>query len=181
VDTIICDAQIFAKIAKILISEKSEILIATANLVDFEIRLPAKKVLFSDILRQRARVDAGVIRIVAADVSRAGAISSIRKVMIKRCPRNHAKMVIADRCAYFGSANLTDAGAGYRSLTGRNFEVGLYTEDPQKIEFLKKYFFQIWDGERCENCAYARKGGRISCEPENQHYHHSQSAHKRRT
>ena len=47
------------------------------------------------------------------------------------CPRVHFKCVIIDgTLAYFGSANLTGAGMGSKSERKRNFENGVWTDDP---------------------------------------------------
>ena len=47
------------------------------------------------------------------------------------CPRVHFKMLIFDlQAAYIGSANLTGAGIGMKSDGKRNFEAGIWTDDP---------------------------------------------------
>lgn len=69
------------------------------------------------------------------------------------CPRIHSKMVLVDGVAgYTGSANLTGAGMGARSERKRNFEAGIYTEDPEFIGIMEEYFDGIWRGEYCPDC-----------------------------
>lgn len=69
------------------------------------------------------------------------------------CPRVHSKIVIVDnRMAYTGSANLTGAGIGAKSDKRRNFECGVITENPREIQQLEEYFDSIWIGLFCEAC-----------------------------
>ncbi|MEA3267377.1 MAG: phospholipase D family protein [Candidatus Fermentibacteria bacterium] len=69
------------------------------------------------------------------------------------CPRVHSKIVIVDnRMAYTGSANLTGAGIGAKSDKKRNFESGVITEDPHDIQELEEYFDGIWIGLYCGKC-----------------------------
>ncbi len=69
------------------------------------------------------------------------------------CPRVHFKCVIIDgRLAYFGSANLTGAGMGAKSLRKRNFENGIWTDDPTMIVPLEEQFDSVWRGDFCRDC-----------------------------
>ncbi len=69
------------------------------------------------------------------------------------CPRVHSKIVIIDnRLAYTGSANLTGAGIGAKSDRKRNFENGVITENPTEILELESYFDNIWMGLYCKKC-----------------------------
>lgn len=74
----------------------------------------------------------------------------------KNCKRNHAKVVIIDdKIAYFGSANMTRAGLGQHRPG--NFEVGMLTKDTAIVSSLKENFTKIWDGDYCANCHRAIK------------------------
>ena len=76
----------------------------------------------------------------------------------KFCERNHSKVVIIDdKIAYIGSANVTPAGLGQGIFTPGNFEVGILTEDPDVISNLNTLFSKIWDGKACANCHRAKK------------------------
>ena len=76
----------------------------------------------------------------------------------KFCERNHSKVVIIDdKIAYVGSANVTPAGLGQGIFTPGNFEVGILTEDPDVISNLNALFSKIWDGKACANCHRAKK------------------------
>jgi len=69
------------------------------------------------------------------------------------CPRVHFKSVIVDgRFAFSGSANLTGAGMGAKSVDRRNFESGVVTTEPTFVEQVMQQFDQVWMGERCVRC-----------------------------
>jgi len=69
------------------------------------------------------------------------------------CPRVHFKCVIIDgKTAYLGSANLTGAGMGAKSVKRRNFENGILTDAPAIIAPLTEQFDAVWRGEFCADC-----------------------------
>jgi phosphatidylserine/phosphatidylglycerophosphate/cardiolipin synthase-like enzyme len=69
------------------------------------------------------------------------------------CPRIHCKTVIVDqRIAYLGSANLTGAGMGAKASTTRNFENGIVTDDRSIVGKLIEQFDTLWMGEHCDTC-----------------------------
>lgn len=69
------------------------------------------------------------------------------------CPRVHFKCIIIDgKQGYFGSANLTRAGMGAKGATRRNFENGVWTNDPALLEPLAEQFDSVWRGEHCRRC-----------------------------
>lgn len=69
------------------------------------------------------------------------------------CPRIHFKMLIVDlQAAYIGSANLTGAGIGMKSDGRRNFEAGLWTNDPGIVSAAIAQFDSVWIGEACDDC-----------------------------
>lgn len=72
---------------------------------------------------------------------------------MRRCPRVHAKTVIADgRLMYLGSANLTGAGLGAKSARRRNFEAGIWTDDLTLIDPVLDMLQGVWDGAWCPSC-----------------------------
>ncbi len=74
-------------------------------------------------------------------------------LIIRRCPRLHAKAVIVDACAmYLGSANLTGAGLGAKSADRRNFELGIWTHASPLIDSVLQEFNALWEGACCEGC-----------------------------
>ncbi len=77
-------------------------------------------------------------------------LNGIERVL---CPRVHFKSVIVDgRFAYTGSANLTGAGMGTKSMDNRNFENGIITTDPVLVGHIMDQFDSIWMGTRCDGC-----------------------------
>ncbi|MBN1557857.1 MAG: phospholipase D family protein [Lentisphaerae bacterium] len=69
------------------------------------------------------------------------------------CPRVHFKSVIVDgEHAYSGSANLTGAGMGAKSVNRRNFEAGFITSDPGLVQAIMEQFDRVWMGAECEAC-----------------------------
>ena len=69
------------------------------------------------------------------------------------CPRVHFKMIIFDmKMAYLGSANLTGAGLGMKSVRNRNFEAGILTDDPILVESAINHFDSVWAGFKCKTC-----------------------------
>ena len=75
------------------------------------------------------------------------------------CPRVHFKCVVLDgRRAYFGSANLTGAGMGAKSGRNRNFESGVWTDEPELVRAQEDQFDAVWRGDFCGEC-----GRRVFC------------------
>ena len=69
------------------------------------------------------------------------------------CPRVHFKILVFDgQTAYIGSANLTGAGIGMKSTRTRNFEAGIFTNDPEIVESAINQFDSVWMGSHCEKC-----------------------------
>ena len=69
------------------------------------------------------------------------------------CERNHAKVVIVDdRIAYVGSANVTPAGIGQGLFTPGNFEAGMISMNPKVVSSAKTLFSTIWDKTPCDKC-----------------------------
>lgn len=81
-------------------------------------------------------------------------------VEMQPCARMHAKIVVVDsEWAYWGSANLTGAGLGAKSVRNHNFEIGSVSRDPEEVRALMDYFDKIWMGAECGTC-----GRREECE-----------------
>jgi phosphatidylserine/phosphatidylglycerophosphate/cardiolipin synthase-like enzyme len=69
------------------------------------------------------------------------------------CPRVHLKCVIVDgQWAYLGSANLTGAGVGAKSVRRRNFEAGIVTTEKAIVDAAAEQFDLIWRGGHCKEC-----------------------------
>ena len=74
-------------------------------------------------------------------------------LQLKICPRVHFKCVRVDGAwVYLGSANLTGAGLGAKHPDGRNFELGLVTEDFELLDRVQALFDALWRGQPCGTC-----------------------------
>lgn len=69
------------------------------------------------------------------------------------CPRVHFKMLVFDcQTVYIGSANLTGAGIGMKGDGTRNFEAGIFTDNPEIVEQAMNQFDDVWIGKHCKSC-----------------------------
>ena len=107
----------------------------------------------------RRLADRGVeIRILHAGTPSSAALLELKRelpanLVIRRCPRLHAKAVVIDaRAMYLGSANLTGAGLGAKADGRRNFEMGVWTQEAVMIESVLGQFNLLWEGRQCVGC-----------------------------
>ena len=69
------------------------------------------------------------------------------------CPRVHTKCILIDgRLLYVGSANLTGAGMGAKSPNRRNFEAGIFTDDPDHVGTMMQFIDDLYLGTFCQKC-----------------------------
>jgi phosphatidylserine/phosphatidylglycerophosphate/cardiolipin synthase-like enzyme len=69
------------------------------------------------------------------------------------CPRVHFKILILDnKEAYIGSANLTGAGIGMKVADRRNFEAGILTDEETLVDAAIEQFDSVWRGQFCQKC-----------------------------
>lgn len=153
-----------------LLKARVSVDIATADLKTVLIPEPGKTAsrrrtppsIFEHLTRLAQR---GVeVRILHAGVPSGPAIQELKKLikkhgqlpgnlMLRRCPRLHAKAVILDaNSMYLGSANLTGAGLGAKSDVNRNHELGIWTTSHEMIDAVSQYFNHLWEGGACANC-----------------------------
>jgi phosphatidylserine/phosphatidylglycerophosphate/cardiolipin synthase-like enzyme len=98
------------------------------------------------------------IRILHAGVPSSPALRELRRgiprnLVMRRCPRLHAKTVIVDaRAMYLGSANLTGAGLGAKADGRRNIEWGIWTASTALIDRIAQQFNRLWEGRQCPAC-----------------------------
>jgi phosphatidylserine/phosphatidylglycerophosphate/cardiolipin synthase-like enzyme len=107
----------------------------------------------------RRQASRGVeIRLLHAGTPSSAALRELKRrlphnLIIRRCPRLHAKAVIVDcRAMYLGSANLTGAGLGAKADGKRNFELGVWTQSPAMIDAVLEQFNALWEGDCCTSC-----------------------------
>jgi len=133
--------------------------LATADLKDLHVDKAGRMVPLLEVLSDLVAAGVGIRLLHAkepgpafrADFDRySNLIEGMERVL---CPRVHFKSVVVDaRFAYAGSANLTGAGMGAKSVNRRNFEAGIVTTDPAVIRSIMDQFDSIWMGARCEAC-----------------------------
>ena len=76
-----------------------------------------------------------------------------RSIEMQLCPRIHFKHIIIDgKLVYTGSANLTGAGLGMKSVNTRNFESGIISTDAEMINAVMYQFDEVWRGKFCKDC-----------------------------
>lgn len=138
---------------------KSILWIGTADLKDLYIKLQGTTQPFLALLAQL--VQRGVcVRLIYAkkpgqafqqDFRRYSNLAYGLETML--CPRVHFKLVILDsKFAYIGSANLTGAGMGMKSEGKRNFEAGIFTDEPALVLQAQEHFDAVWRGSKCAAC-----------------------------
>ena len=147
---------------------KSSILIATGKIMYVKVpslKKKGKKIPLVNYLMEKAEQGVSV-KIIYSDptrnvLDRVNEYDNINKAghfFTYYCKRNHAKAVIIDdKLAYMGSANVTDAGLGQPVLSLGNFELGFLTDDSKFISSLNAYFSKILEGNYCENCQWKDK------------------------
>lgn len=165
-ETHLITENFFQEVIKLACAAKSSIKIMTADFNRLRLK-PTKKqgkkygdgTPFFDFLIEMANKGVSVEIITAEqsvffqdDVERANCNTS-NNFSVWLCARNHAKVVIIDdKFAYIGSANVTKAGLGQPYCTPGNFEVGILTEDPEIIASLNKRFSDIKLYKFCDDC-----------------------------
>ena len=145
-----------------ILKAKSRIWIATANVKDLHVPGGRRRSLPLLNHFEKLQRNGVYIRILHGTKPSAPFLATLSELIelhkgdgfeMQLCPRVYSKIVIVDnRMAYIGSANLTGAGIGAKSDKRRNFECGVITENPKEIQQLEKYFDSIWMGSFCEAC-----------------------------
>lgn len=156
----ITNEQIYTQVLQEKVPHSEKFLwIATADIKDLYVAKGRKKVPFLEILSDLVKKKV-LIRLIHAkepgplfrkDFDRyPNLIEGIERIL---CPRVHFKSVVIDGTfAYTGSANLTGAGMGAKSLNKRNFENGIITTDSELIQQIMEQFDSVWIGAWCGEC-----------------------------
>jgi phosphatidylserine/phosphatidylglycerophosphate/cardiolipin synthase-like enzyme len=158
---LVVDSQHFHRIVRDgILNAETSLDIATADFKAMlvpEVGTSRRAVSIVQVFRRLA--ERGVeIRLLHAGTPSSAALRELRRklpgnLIIRRCPRLHAKTVVIDaRRMYLGSANLTGAGLGAKADGRRNFEMGIWTESPAMIDAVLGEFNALWEGERCRTC-----------------------------
>lgn len=139
---------------------KQTLWIGTADIKDLYIELGKEKKPFLALVAQLIRKGVDV-RLIHAKEPGAAFREDFDKypVLYDRlervlCPRVHFKIIVLDcQTAYIGSANLTGAGIGMKAETTRNFEAGVFTDEPELVESAMNLFDEVWIGKMCKNAS----------------------------
>ncbi len=143
-----------------MLRARSNVWIATANVKDCRVEVNGR---FRSIVEAFAMLcDRGVeVRLLHSAVPSSWFLKSLRETQLashpnfkmRRCQRLHFKAVLVDDChLHLGSANLTGAGLGAKSVRRRNFELGILTQAPSLIEHVARLYHEIWEGMHCAEC-----------------------------
>jgi phosphatidylserine/phosphatidylglycerophosphate/cardiolipin synthase-like enzyme len=156
----ITDRQIYDRVIQETVPSAAQFLwLATADLKDLHVGRGGGMVPFLAVLSEL--IERGVsVRLIHAkepgpafrkDFDRyPNLVDGLERML---CPRVHFKCVVVDgRIAYSGSANLTGAGMGAKSIHRRNFEFGFLTEDSGIVDTIMAQYDRIWMGAACEGC-----------------------------
>ena len=166
-DTHLITENFFQEVIKRVCAAKSSIKIMTGDFNLFRLE-PTKKqgkkygdgTPFLDFLMEKAN-EGIFVQIIRSETSRYfqdGIERAYSKVhndcfSVWLCIRNHAKVVIVDdKIAYIGSANMTRAGLGQPYASPGNFEIGILTEDAEMIALLNEQFADIKRYKFCDDC-----------------------------
>lgn len=157
----LADAELYERVVMGMVpSARRYVWIATADLKDLHVAAAGGRMVpFLAVLA--ALLEAGVeVRLVHAkepgpnfrrDFDRYPLLA--RRLERLLCPRCHFKCVVVDGLrAYLGSANLTGAGLGARSAGRRNFEMGVVTDEPERVRWVMERFDGLWMGRFCRGC-----------------------------
>lgn len=156
----VTDREIYDEVVCRAVPKAGRLLwLATADLKDLHVHKQGRMVPFLELLSDLVRrsVEVRLLHakepgpIFRADFDRYPNLSKGLERML--CPRVHLKCVVVDgEYAYMGSANLTGAGVGAKSVNRRNFESGIVTTDPAMISGIMEQFDAIWRGSHCPEC-----------------------------
>jgi len=156
----ITDKEIYEKvICERIPKAKKFVWLATADLKDLHVDKQGRMVPFLEVLSDLVKKKVEIRLLHAKEPGAAfrrdfdrypNLIRGMERIL---CPRVHFKSVVIDgQFAYTGSANLTGAGMGAKSVGRRNFEAGVITDDKKFVSEVMEQIDEIWRGEHCRGC-----------------------------
>ncbi|MGD2034307.1 MAG: phospholipase D family protein [Bacteroidales bacterium] len=133
--------------------------IGTADIKDMQVRNKGKVVSFLSVLNDLLKRNVSIRLLHAREPGENFRKSFDRHPRLwdqmerQLCPRVHFKIIVVDGTfAYTGSANVTGAGMGMKSVIRRNFESGLITDEPAMVASVMDQFDSVWMGSFCKAC-----------------------------
>lgn len=160
----ITDRQIYERVIQEAAPSARQFLwLATADIKDLHVHRGDRMVPFLEVISELIGREVSVRLLHAKEPGPAfredfdrypNLLTGLERIL---CPRVHFKSVIVDgRFAYSGSANLTGAGMGAKSIRRRNFEAGFITTDRTAVQAIMAQFDRVWMGGECESCQRKR-------------------------
>ena len=157
---IITDIEIYRRVILEQIPRAKEFVwLGTSDLKDLHVDKNGRMVPFLEVLSDLVKRKISIRLIHAKEPGEAfrrdfdrypNLIKGMERIL---CPRVHFKSVVVDgHLAYTGSANLTGAGMGAKSVNRRNFEAGIITTDKGLVERIMEQFDGVWMGGHCRKC-----------------------------
>ncbi len=156
------DSDHYSRVLSRSMTVRSTLWIGTADIKDLYIKSGVSVVPFLEVLSTLARRGVA-IRIIHAkrpgerfmeDFRRYPALQYVEMML---CPRVHFKIIVFDnKEVYIGSANLTGAALGMKSIANRNFEAGILTSAPELVTNVAEHFDSVWRGAHCIKCGRRR-------------------------
>lgn len=154
------EGELFEKvILEGLLQARDSLLIGTYNLQDIRIESGTHTTSLSEVLIRLVKKGVKVLICLTPFMQRSRFIQTLRqnplareKILIHFCRRMHFKTIIVDlNYAYIGTANLSGAGVGLKSIRKRNFELGFITEKHEMIATIAETFLEIFNGKYCNS------------------------------
>ena len=155
----ITNADHYNKVLSRVASVKRSLWIGTADIKDLYVKVGTQTKPFLAVLAQLIKKGVEVRLIHAKEPGPAFRedfdkypvlFDQLERVL---CPRVHFKMLVFDcQTVYIGSANLTGAGIGMKGDGTRNFEAGIFTDNPEIVEQAMNQFDDVWIGKHCKSC-----------------------------
>lgn len=153
------DEQHYTLLMDEIAKVKHTLWMGTADLKDLYVKLGNSSMPFLSLLEQKIRKGVS-IRLLHAKEPGKNFRNDFDKYPLlweglerSLCPRIHFKILIFDlRTTYIGSANLTGAALGMKSGRNRNFEAGIFTNEPELVKGAIAQFDEVWIGRYCKDC-----------------------------
>lgn len=155
----ISNEEHYSLVTQKIASVKENLWIGTADIKDLYVNQSKKSIPFLEVLSNLVEKGVEIRLIHAKEPGKAfredfdkykNLIDGIERVL---CPRVHFKIIVFDlKLVYVGSANLTGAGLGMKSVNKRNFESGILSSDKEIVKSAINQFDNLWMGKFCKDC-----------------------------
>lgn len=148
--TYIADQAHYTEVLSLVAKAEKSVWIGTADIKDVYIKKGTNSIPFLECIADRLKKKVSVKLIHAKEPGKIFRDDFDRypvlctKLERRLCPRVHFKIIILDnKTAYIGSANLTGAGIGMKSPNKRNFETGILTDEAPLVNGAIKQFDSV--------------------------------------